>query len=269
MSKVAFCFIVKDGRKYLKKNLNKIINLGNTYFDEYRIYYAENDSTDGTIEILQTFKNKYDNIHGTHLKIDGLHSTKLCENDTNFNCSKRTRRLAYLRNIVLNEAKKWNDCNYLIMLDLDFVDFDQKQFIKMFNIINNNPNFDGIFGMSVNQDNYPYDVGAITPSNKIYFILCEIKLVKVSSAFSGFGIYKMKSIKNIQYNIKTNDIEHIDFNKQLNNLYVYTLFKPKYQGSSHLFKIVSLFNIKYNDFTHIIKIFSLLLILFIIVKKII
>ena len=226
MSNVSFCFIIKDGEDYIEKNLKKIIDFGNSYFNEYRIYYAENDSKDNTVKILENFKHNYSNIYGTHLKLDGLHSTELCKKNE-INCSNRTRRLAYLRNITLNQAKKWNKCDYLIMLDIDFIDFNEFELKKMFDHINTNHTINGIFGMSKSY-NIPYDVGAVKPAYKMINILYETELVKVSSAFSGFGIYRMKSIKNIEYNVNTNNIEHIDFNYNLNNLYVYTYFQPKY-----------------------------------------
>lgn len=258
MNNIAFCFIVKDGEKYLEKNINKIINLGNSYFKNYRIYYAENDSKDNTINILQKYKQKYTNIYGIHLKIDGLYSTDLCKNKNKnkiiYNCSKRLRRLAYLRNIVLNQIKLWFECNYVITLDLDFIDFDKNEFINMFNIINNNSNIDGIFGMSIDQNNYLYDLAAIKPFYKIINIINRYKLIKVKSAFSGFGIYRMNSIRYINYNTKTNSIEHIDFNKKIKNLYVYSYFNPKYK------------NIKsYYLFFHQIKIIFSLLILIILI----
>jgi len=238
MNNISFCFIIKDGQDYLEKNLKKIIDLGDSYFNEYRIYYTENDSKDNTIKILENFKNKYSNIYGIHLKLDGLHSTDLCKKGTSYNCSNRTRRLAYLRNISLNQAKKWYKCDYVIMLDLDFIDFNKFEFKKMFDIINNNHNIDGIFGMSFTFYNFPYDIGAIKPNFKILNILYETRLVKVSSAFSGFGIYRMKSIKNIEYNINNNEIEHIDFNYKLNNLYVYTYFKPIYNDHHSYFTLL-------------------------------
>jgi len=239
MTKVAFCFIVKDGEKYLAKNIQKIINLANECSFEYRIYYVENDSVDNTINILKKYKKQYNNIYGKHLKLDGLHSTNLCKNNINVNCSKRTRRLAYLRNLVLEQAKLWSDCDYLIMLDLDFIDFNKKEFKNMFTIINNNSNINGIFGMSVNKNKHYYDTGAIRPENKIFnLMISNKKLIKVKSAFSGFGIYKMKSIRNIKYNIKTNEIEHIDFNKKLKNLYIYTPFNPIYEGPSYVFELI-------------------------------
>lgn len=230
MNNVAFCFIVKDGDKYLEKNLMKIIQFGDLYLDNYRIYYVENDSVDKTNEILDKFKKKYKNIYGEHLKLDGKHSTELCNKFNERNCSNRTRRLAFIRNQVLNQAKNWKECNYMIMLDLDFIDFDMKELYNMFNIIKNDKRINGIFGMSISNKGFFYDVGAVKPSYKLIEIFLKIKLVKVDSAFSGFGIYKMKYImdNNIKYNEKSNEIEHIDFNNKIKNLYVYSDFRPIY-----------------------------------------
>lgn len=230
MDNVAFCFIVKDGDKYLEKNLMKIINFGDLYLDNYRIYYVENDSVDKTNEILDKFKKKYKNIYGQHLKLDGKHSTQLCNKLDERNCSNRTRRLAFIRNQVLNKVKQWKECNYMIMLDLDFIDFDMKELHNMFNTIKNSKNINGVFGMSISNKGFFYDVGAVKPSYKLIKIYLKIKLVKVDSAFSGFGIYKMKYImdNNIKYNEKSNEIEHIDFNNKIKNLYVYSDFRPIY-----------------------------------------
>lgn len=230
MDNVSFCFIVKDGDKYLEKNLMKIIQFGDLYLNNYRIYYVENDSVDKTNEILDKFKKKYKNFYGEHLKLDGQHSTQLCNKLDERNCSNRIRRIAFIRNKVLNQVKEWKECKYMIMLDLDFVDFDVKEFYNMFNIIKNKKNINGIFGMSISNKGFFYDIGAVKPSYKLIKIFLKIRLVKVDSAFSGFGIYKMKYImdNNIKYNEKTNEIEHIDFNNKIKNLYVYSDFRPIY-----------------------------------------
>ena len=39
---------------------------------------------------------------------------------------------------------------------------------------------------------------------------------------------------NLNYNEKTNQIEHIDFNKQIKNLYVYSNFRPIYDSYNGL-----------------------------------
>jgi len=266
MINVAFCFIVKDGSKYLDKNLQNIIDLATLFCDEYKIFYVENDSIDNTKEILEKIKLKNNNIFGKHLTfLDKKYSTELCSNNLDFNCSKRLSRLAYLRNISLEQAKEWPQCNYLVMLDLDFIDFDKKEFINMFDIINNNKNIDGIFGMSITTSGNLYDIGAVKPLTKILSIILEEKLVKVNSAFSGFGIYRMKPImnKNINYKVNSNDIEHINFNENFNNLFVYTPFRPIYTPSSAL---ISYFDLPYfglNFISNYLFLLFILLILFI------
>ena len=245
MDNIAFCFIVKDGEEYLQKNIEKIMKFADSHSLKYNFFYAENDSTDSTIRILKKY-----NFKGEHLLLDGKHSTDLCDK-TDINCRERTRRLAYLRNTVLNMAKGWESCEYICMLDMDFIDFNENELYKMFNIIKNNPNINGIFGMSVTEYGFFYDIGAVRPFGKIIDIMSKDKLVPVESAFSGFGIYRMKVLRdeNLEYNTQTNEIEHIDFNKKIDNLYVYTSFRPVYDC------------IKYTNFMIInaIKIFIILI----------
>ena len=81
------------------------------------------------------------------------------------------------------------------MLDLDFIDFNKKQFLNMFDVIKDNNNINGIFGMSIDQNNIYYDVGSLSPL--IYtldHIIVHNRLIKVDSFFSGFGVYKMTPI---------------------------------------------------------------------------
>jgi hypothetical protein len=81
----------------------------------------------------------------------------------------------------------------------------------MFNIIKNDKGINGIFGMSVSHNSCVYDVSPIKPSHKLIEIYLKIKLVKVDSAFSGFGIYKMKYIinNNVKYFLIKNDDEFV------------------------------------------------------------
>ena len=265
MINVAFCFIVKDGSKYLNKNIQCIIDLGLLFCDEYKIFYVENDSMDNTKEILKKYKLNNNNIFGKHLSfVDKKYSTELCKNEFDINCFNRLERLAYLRNIALEQAKEWTKCNYMIMLDLDFIDFDKKEFINMFNIINTNKNIDGIFGMSITTNGNLYDIGAVKPMTKILSIMLEEKIIKVESAFSGFGIYRMKPImdKNLNYKVNSNDlVDHIFFNKNFNNLYVYTSFRPIYSPS---LKLLSFFDLPYVGLRFISDYIILFLFLFII-----
>jgi hypothetical protein len=49
-------------------------------------------------------------------------------------------------------------------------------------------------------------------------------IVKVKSAFNGLVIYRLPFSENIKYDENTNTCEHIDFNEQLENVYINTNF---------------------------------------------
>ena len=60
---IAFTFIVKDGEHYLDKNIKFIQNLGQK-FEDYKIFFVENDSKDSTRCILRQYMDSDPNIIG-------------------------------------------------------------------------------------------------------------------------------------------------------------------------------------------------------------
>jgi hypothetical protein len=220
--KIAFVFIVKDGEKYLEKNLNTIKKYNQD------IYAVENNSTDNTKIILRDSGIK--NV--ITLDLDKKHSTELCTKEVN--CSERVRRLAYIRqkgiDAVINSGITYD---YVCMLDMDFLDYDEKGLIDMFQYMEEHRDVDGIFGMSVDDGiGLPYDMGAVKPIHKLIPIISKLKrYVRVDSAFSGFGIYRYSSVwdSGAKYEYKhINDIEHVHFNNNFNKLIVDTHYNPKY-----------------------------------------
>jgi glycosyltransferase involved in cell wall biosynthesis len=207
--KIAFIFIVKDGEEYLQRNINSIKKFNQD------IYAVENNSVDNTKQIL----SQSDLTKVIFLDLDDdKHSTELCSADEEFNCNKRTRRLAYLRQCGLDAVMNSGiEYDYVCMLDLDFYSFNYKQLLGMFTHMEKDREIDGMFGMSHSPLGVPYDTGAIEPKSKTKEIRLKTqRYVDVESAFSGFGIYRYSSI------------EHIDFNRQLNKLIVDTHFNPIY-----------------------------------------
>lgn len=233
---VCFCFIVKDGAKYLKQNLESIIEVAHC-FKEYKVIYVENDSTDTTREILDHYAVTNEFFTGKQLNLDGKHSTELCNSGENYNCALRTNRLAYLRQLVLDTALAY-ESDVIVMLDMDFVFFDPRDFFRMFEEFTTRSYIDGIFGMSVLHSNsmIPYDIAAIRPYIKLGSILSGVRLVRVSSAFSGFGVYRTESIRKCKarYIAPKPDIEHVYFNRHFKHLYVFPSFRPVYVGTSRL-----------------------------------
>jgi len=226
---INFLFLVRDGEEYLKNNLNKIIELG-TYFKSYKIFFIENDSKDGTVNILKDIMKNNSNIIGEFRNINEKASLDMCENSIS-NCNKRIRFLASLRQDVLNESLN-TPSDLTVILDLDFITFDKKQFLKMIGILYS-IDADAIFGMSYHFFGLiPYDVGAVIPMNinMIMKLYQKNMVLNVKSAFSGFGVYQTERIKKYgaKYDLNTDTIEHISFNKYFNKLYIYTSFRPNY-----------------------------------------
>ena len=257
---VGFGFILKNGSDYIKKNMNRLMNIGKM-FKSYSIFFVENDSTDNTKEILQQFIDQNNNIKGKFITMgDSLYSTQLCKSSESHNCPKRIQRLAQIRNTLLDfvqyEHKFKGD--YFVMMDIDFVYLPDPSelFLKM----EHHKTIDAIFGISLTTDYNFYDIGCITPwISKIHIMLGFQKWIKVNSSFSGFGLYRWNSIQNIRYDQHTTDIEHISFNHKLSNLYVNTLFNPLYIPSDIKFKSI---NQTYMRIIVFIIIYSLCLLLY-------
>jgi len=231
--KIAFVFIVKDGEEYLIRNINRIKKF------KKDIYAVENDSVDNTKKLLiESGLTKVINLN-----LDTMDSLDLCAGGAEINCNKRTRRLGYLRQTGLESIMNSGiNYDYMCMLDLDFVDFDDKKLFDMFIYMEKHKNVDGIFGMSRNSWNvFPYDTGAILPKSKIISIAFKMqRYIQVDSAFSGFGIYRYSSLK--RYDAKYDyekliGIEHFQFNSQFNKLIVDTHFNPIYHAHGLSFVI--------------------------------
>tara|TARA_Y100000389_G_C17458106_1_gene519586 strand:+ start:242 stop:1084 length:843 start_codon:yes stop_codon:yes gene_type:complete len=225
---IAFGFIIQNGEEYLSRNLNFVQNLGKK-FSNYKIFFVENDSTDRTRDILNKFTKKDSNIIGEFYNLnDGRHSTELCKKGESYNCKNRVQRIASLRNKVFELAnkKKYNG-DYFVMIDLDFESIPNT--FELFDMMNRNECIDAVFGMSLTQHGDYYDYGAIRPDiSTLRIMLSYEHWVRVKSAFSGFGLYRWKSIRRNRYNESTSEIEHIDFNKKLNLCLVNTKFRPVY-----------------------------------------
>jgi len=230
--KVILCFMVRDGEKYLKNNLEKINKFLKNNFNVYHILYIENDSIDNTRNILKNLEKSMP-LSGEILNLKNKYSVDMCKNTKEYNCKKRTNFLGFLRQKLVDNVKsKFSNYDYMVMCDLDFIAFDFNDLKNMFSILIHK-NYDAIFGMSVKSNNEVYDTAAISPLiHKYlysYFFKKNQSTTKVSSAFSGFGIYSIKKVidNGSHYTTDSTDIEHIHFNKNLDT-YVYNNFTPVY-----------------------------------------
>jgi len=211
---VIFGGAARDVSKNIESILKRIDICGKK-FNSYQLIIYENDSKDGTRDIL--LKNKKENYH--YIFEDNVEEPR------------RTKRLEHGRNLVLNKARELNRNNYyqyLIIIDLDHVN-DTDTFTDTFQTNFNRDDWDVV---TANQAFY-YDLWAlrnkdlnhdcIHESTKCLDLGGKIKFegkqfIEVDSAFGGVGIYKLSSIPDTckyvgEYQDGKEKCEHVEFNE--------------------------------------------------------
>jgi hypothetical protein len=232
-SKVVFGALTRNSFIKIKKNLEVIDELGK-YFKDYKIVIYENDSIDGTKEILKEIAYNNQNI-----KIIGSDY-----NRPQFGPVKSIERIKYLsqyrdelKNFICNN---YNDYDYVIIFDLDFDQISIDGIFNSFGYLNIYNDIDCMAGNSYQISNNiirNYDCWAFKlndwefNSNKIissyqkypddywfqFFIVPNGgEIYKVLSAFGGSAIYKMDFYKIGKYSKEPFDLcDHVLFHKDI------------------------------------------------------
>jgi hypothetical protein len=207
--------------KYLDKIIEKI-EMISSLFKKSNIVIYENDSNDKTINILINWKNN------SKLNIRIISEKNIP--------GKRTHRLSYARNKLLNIALELNNY-YLVVMDLDNVNLllTKKYFLSSFNYKND------WACLCANQKDKYYDLWALrTKDDWLNFDCWECvnkkknvnfcvnsryknlpkqkELIEVNSCFGGLAIYKIKYLKDCKYYGGTNNdevCEHVNLNNDI------------------------------------------------------
>lgn len=250
--RVAACFLVQNADEYVERNVSTLHGLISKVARVVHLYAVENDSKDTTIQVLRSLHSKGLVHNIDSLVLDGLHSTKLCRRPIDsYNCPARVKRLAFLRQRAIDAVQKnGTEYDYVVMMDLDFVHLPEAEFIDLFTYMNANPHVDGVFGLSVVSSCTPcvYDVLAMMPWSicKVVLLSCH-RHVKVTSAFSGVGVYRGASIRRRNPSYLSNGsrfTEHHTFNAHFDHLVVDTAFRPVYDGDHTFWYLRSLFHLR-------------------------
>lgn len=227
----AFCLLARDCENTLLKNLS--------YVDKYRsqfrcslVIVIENDSIDGTKDILKRWSQEWE---GIILK---------SQDHPEWSTMHRVQRIALCRNKYMDILREQNESyDFVIMIDMD-VELCDVDFME---VIHNAPSdFSALFAngryyLSVQKHRasmFYYDLYAYVPYNspKIDFIGGELgdngdalekllrkqEYVLCDSAFGGLAIYRFEVIQNLTYitvpNHRSNKYtllcEHVPFNAE-------------------------------------------------------
>ena len=216
---VLICGIIKNCEKRLNLNINHAIRTGEV-FQDYRVIIYENNSTDNTKIILDTFKNnpkfiiKSEDIDLNNKENFDLWAyTKI----TGSNHPCRIEVISNARNKVIDEINnnEFDKFSYVIWIDMDSNGWDINGIINSF--LNKN-SWDVVYAN--NPHNY-YDLYALRDERLSFGpeIIGELfwsqlpnfkfnpnnNLIPVYSAFGGLGIYKKEIFKNHKFYFKVNN----------------------------------------------------------------
>ena len=192
-SSIAFGFITRDGMDFLMRNLPFMIRLG-SLFARFWLLFSENDSTDGTKELLIEYGRRYPQVQGDLLQGKAvLPSVKLCPKNKR-NCEARIHLLSQMRQLVYERALRLLDViDAFVMIDIDFVFVDIPSFLQMF-YTGRRLSAAAIAGQSMVRNKrkrcQAYDISALVPSSaSVRNAIWKNCFGTIHSAFSGFAIY--------------------------------------------------------------------------------
>jgi hypothetical protein len=208
-------------------NIKRIITSITSCFRSYKVVLYENDSTDNTNVLLNSWEKNDSNIRIISETLNERHDNSTMNIE-------RIQHLATYRNKYMDYITKNLAADFLIVLDTDIIDIYLNGLITSFgysdkwNCITSN-------GLGTWQDNVIYyDIEALVLDNIICNemvrppILLQTKLLPVRSAFGGLAIYDFYSIISHKYGLsfvkKNNEdkpiSEHIIFHNELSNIFI-------------------------------------------------
>lgn len=232
--KIVFLGLARNLEKVLESSINRLVQLGGLAKD-YKIVIFENDSIDNTKIILDKLSNSNHNIS----------VLSECNHRPQFGTIKdieRTTALAEYRNKLKDYAvEHFPEYDFVIVTDLDFVDFSLHGVYNSFGWFDKFPN--RISAIAGNSYEYKYVTSDTTQSlwnydswafrynwwtelpglpsmtyNRMmwfgFFVMpVGLPIIPVNSAFGGMAIYKMDEFKLGTYD--GTDCEHVRFHYSL------------------------------------------------------
>jgi len=239
---VIICACIKNVDTYLNKSLELCIKTGEL-FENYKIIIYENNSTDNTKPILNTYKdNSNFKIISEDISYEVIKKTSKCWAYTKITGSDhpcRTEQISNGKNKIIEEFLKedYNNYNYVIFIDIDTNNWDLNGIVNSFE---RKEEWDAIFANGLKEEGYYYDMYAYKSNQGIPFLFgAEIigvynlyfnnytnfkipidkkELIPIISAFGGIGIYKKELFKDLRYTtVITEDVINFYTSILINN----------------------------------------------------
>ena len=245
-STIVIALLARDCATALKANIQSVELLG-SMFKEYHVMVYENNSVDGTKEVLADWQRQNSNVTAIMEDLTEEKSTERLPYPEKSTC--RIQKMVHCRNRILEETRKRFEPDLFCLIDIDIERFDAYSIV---NAIENAPaDWGGIFANGayyarystheqphyLQYDTYAYvDQGVDPMKSKDWITKRDYHLVTASrmtwklrhhpyvpcqSAFGGIGVYRWNIIKEQNYaTIQTPELkpvraalcEHVPFN---------------------------------------------------------
>ncbi|WP_315542951.1 hypothetical protein [Capnocytophaga leadbetteri] len=240
---IVICMLARDCARSITKNIPKIERL-RSFFKNTAVVIIENDSKDNTKEVLRNWEQNSVGVKSILQDFGTL--TIASSEDREMRSYNRIEKMATYRNMYIGYIE--NNINfpidYVIVIDIDILDFDIIGIIKTIEEAPNN--WGGLFANGTQKlslfgrviSRRQYDLFAfkeredsiITPyemfqqKRKLDRMIDKTSYLNCFSAFGGIGIYKWDAIKGLKYAAEKNPnsegeymAEHIPFHKGIIN----------------------------------------------------
>lgn len=210
--KIIICGVCKNVEKGLNLRMEKIIETGKL-FDDYRVVIYENNSSDNTCKIINSFVEIEPRIKfiSEILEDEFIKETSIGK-EWNGNGS-RMERISLARNKVLKEINKdeYTNFDYVFWVDMDITSWSPERLIEL---SKKDSIWDGVFGNGCDSHGVYYDIYAlrdsvmpfgpellkdwwISPNRTRRFLGNDI--IEVYSGFGGCALYKKSAIVGCVY----------------------------------------------------------------------
>lgn len=216
--KVVFCGITRDNAPELPVVMESMENTGNRFLD-YRVIIFENDSKDGTKEILKKWAEKNPKVK---IISQDFHNTK----------RPSIQFMADCRNKYIDEMEQHKDIyeqfDYMIVVDMDMhYGWNVDILIDSFKHKKNH-DWDVVCSNGLSSKNVMYDAFAyrsdefpqnLTDGSYWGEVVPKIqnkkrdKWEEVHSCFGGLAIYRRDVIASCRYSSEYDDCEHVKFHE--------------------------------------------------------
>lgn len=263
-SSLIICGIVRNAERGLRANI-PVINALCKLCNDYRIVIYENDSIDGTKQLLREWSAT--DRQRIHVLLNDTDRSKTIPSRNEvvgnpFYSRKRIEKMAMLRNMYMDYVDKqgWA-ADYLMVVDMDVAQLSLEGILSSFEM---DVEWDAVaaYGYStspklkrryhdtyalweIGKENIPQTERAITTNADKYAKLCQTgEPIRVFSAFGGLAVYRFEAVKGLRYQVVDNKdsrvsvrCEHYSICKQMaecgyDKVYINPMMKLKYQQLS-------------------------------------